>query len=95
MALSSWVLSSVLASLAGVLIAPLFSQLDSPDFFNLLAAALAACVIGNLISIPGAFLGGLGLGVLQAELAGVPADQQRAVRRACDRRCRSSSCSSC
>jgi branched-subunit amino acid ABC-type transport system permease component len=69
-ALSSWVLSSLLASLAGVLIAPLFSQLDSPDFFTLLAAALAACVIGNLTSIPGAFLGGLGLGVLQAELAG-------------------------
>ena len=69
-ALSSWVLSSLLASLAGVLIAPLFSQLDFPSFFNLLAAALAACVIGNLVSIPGAFLGGLGLGVAQAELAG-------------------------
>jgi len=69
-ALSSWVLSSLLASLAGVLIAPLFTQLASPAFFNLLAAALAACVIGNLVSIPGAFLGGLGLGVLQSELAG-------------------------
>jgi branched-subunit amino acid ABC-type transport system permease component len=68
-ALSSWILSSLLASLAGVLIAPLFSQLDSPDFFILLAAALAACVIGNLTSIPGAFLGGLALGVAQAELA--------------------------
>jgi branched-subunit amino acid ABC-type transport system permease component len=69
-ALSSWVLSSLLACLSGVLVAPLFSQLAFPDFFNLLAAALAACVIGNLTSIPGAFLGGLGLGVLQAELAG-------------------------
>jgi branched-chain amino acid transport system permease protein len=69
-ALSSWALSSLLASLAGVLIAPLFSQLASPNFFNLLAAALAACVIGNLTSIPGALVGGLALGVLQAELAG-------------------------
>jgi branched-subunit amino acid ABC-type transport system permease component len=69
-ALSSWVLSSLLASLAGVLIAPLFSQIDPNDFFLLLAAALAACVIGNLTSIPGAFFGGLGLGVAQAELAG-------------------------
>jgi branched-chain amino acid transport system permease protein len=74
-ALSSWVLSSLLASLSGVLIAPLFSQLASPRFFDLLAAALAACVIGNLTSIPGAFLGGLALGVLQAELAGyLPTD---------------------
>jgi branched-chain amino acid transport system permease protein len=69
-ALSSWILASILASLAGVLIAPLFAQLDSPDFFTLLVAAIAACVVGNLTSIPGAVLGGLGLGVLQAELAG-------------------------
>ncbi len=69
-ALSSWILSSVLASLAGVLIAPLFAQLDSPDFFALLIAAIAACVVGNLTSIPIAFAGGIGLGVLQAELAG-------------------------
>ena len=69
-ALSSWVLASLLASLSGVLVAPLFTQLASPAFFNLLAAALAACVIANLTSIPGALLGGLGLGVLQAELAG-------------------------
>ena len=66
----SWILSSVLASLAGVLIAPLFAQLNSLDFFTLLVAAIAACVVGNLTSITGALLGGLGLGVLQAELAG-------------------------
>ncbi len=69
-ALSSWVLSSMLASLAGVLIAPLFAQLDSHDFFALLVAAIAACVMGNLTSIPFAVIGGLGLGILQAELAG-------------------------
>ena len=69
-ALSSWLLSSALASLAGVLIAPLFAQVDSPAFLTLLVAAIAACVVGNLTSIPAAFLGGLGLGILQAELAG-------------------------
>jgi len=68
--LFSWILSSVLASLAGVLIAPLFAQLNSLDFFTLLVAAIAACVIGNLTSIPLAFVGGIGLGILQAELAG-------------------------
>jgi branched-chain amino acid transport system permease protein len=68
--LVSWMLSSVLASLAGVLIAPLFAQVTSLDFFTLLVAAIAACVIGNLTSIPLAFIGGIGLGILQAELAG-------------------------
>lgn len=74
-ALGSWILSSLLASLAGVLLAPLFAQLNSQDFFTLLTAALAACVIANLTSITGALLGGLGLGILQAELAGfMPTD---------------------
>jgi branched-chain amino acid transport system permease protein len=74
-ALGSWVLSSLLASLAGVLLAPLFAQLNPQDFFTLLTAALAACVVANLTSITGALLGGLGLGVLQAELAGfMPTD---------------------
>jgi branched-subunit amino acid ABC-type transport system permease component len=74
-ALGSWILSSLLASLAGVLLAPLFAQLNSQDFFTLLTAALAACVIANLTSITWALVGGLGLGVLQAELAGfMPTD---------------------
>ncbi|MEJ7584251.1 MAG: ATP-binding cassette domain-containing protein [Acidimicrobiales bacterium] len=70
-ALVSWILTSALAGLAGVLIAPLFAQLNSFDFFTLLVAAIAACVVGNLTSIVGTFLGGLMLGVLQAVLAGV------------------------
>ena len=75
MSLISWILSSILAGLAGVLIAPLFAQLDSLDFFTLLVAAIAACVIGNLTSIVSAFVGGIGLGILQAELAGfLPTD---------------------
>lgn len=73
--LFSWVLSSLLAGLAGVLIAPLFAQLNSLDFFTLLVAAIAACVIGSLTNIVAAFIGGVGLGILQAELAGfLPTD---------------------
>lgn len=68
--LFSWVLSSVLAGLSGVLIAPLFAQLDSLDFFTLLVAAIAACVMADLSSIWLAVAGGIGLGILQAELAG-------------------------
>lgn len=74
-AVVSWILSSMLAALVGVLLAPLFAQLTSLDFFTLLVAAIAACVVGNLTSISGAFLGGLALGILQAELAGfLPTD---------------------
>src|SRR5205085_3020181 len=68
--LFSWMLSSLLAGVAGVLIAPLFAQLESLDFFTLLVAAIAACVVGNLTSIVAALLGGIGLGVMQAELSG-------------------------
>ncbi len=69
--LASWMLSSLLAGLAGVLIAPLFAQLSSLDFFTLLVAAIAACVIGSLTNIVATFIGGIGLGILQAELAGL------------------------
>ena len=73
--LMAWILSSILAGLAGVLIAPLSAQLDPLDFFALLVAAIAACVFGNLTSIVMTFVGGLLLGILQAELAGfLPTD---------------------
>jgi branched-subunit amino acid ABC-type transport system permease component len=73
--LMAWILSSILAGLAGVLIAPLSAQLDPLDFFTLLVAAIAACVFGNLTSIVMTFAGGILLGILQAELAGfLPTD---------------------
>jgi branched-subunit amino acid ABC-type transport system permease component len=71
----SWALSSLLAGLAGVLVAPLFASLNPIDLFTLLVAALAATVVGGLTSIPLTFAGGIGLGVLQAVLAGtLPTD---------------------
>lgn len=66
----SWMLSSLLAALAGVLIAPLSAGFTNLDFFGLLIAALAATVFANLVSIPMAMIGGIGLGVLSAQLAG-------------------------
>ena len=74
-AMAAWALSSTLAGLAGVLLAPLFAALLPLDFFTLLVAALAACVVGRLASVPLAFAGGIGLGALQAVLAGwLPTD---------------------
>lgn len=69
--MAAWALSSTIAGLTGVLLAPLFAALVPLDFFTLLVAALAACVVGRLASVPLAFAGGLGLGVLQAVLAGL------------------------
>jgi branched-subunit amino acid ABC-type transport system permease component len=66
----SWMLSSLLAALAGVLLAPLFAQVSEVNFFTLLVAALAAAAFGRLSSIPLTLLGGLLLGVLQQLLAG-------------------------
>ncbi len=71
----SWMLSSFLAGLSGVLLAPLFASLSPFDFFTLLVAALAATAFGRLSSIPLTLLGGILLGVLQAILAGkLPTD---------------------
>jgi branched-subunit amino acid ABC-type transport system permease component len=62
----SWALSSFFAGLAGVLIAPRFNTLAAPDYFNLVVVAIAAAAVGALVSLPRAFAGGLGLGVLIA-----------------------------
>jgi branched-subunit amino acid ABC-type transport system permease component len=66
----SWMLSSFFAGLAGVLLAPLFGQLNSLDYLTLLVAALAAAAFGRLVSIPLAVAGGLGLGFAQNLSAG-------------------------
>jgi branched-subunit amino acid ABC-type transport system permease component len=65
-----WVLSSFLAGLAGVLLAPLFADLQSLNFTELLIAAIAAAALGSLTSLPLAFWGGIGLGVVQELLGG-------------------------
>jgi branched-chain amino acid transport system permease protein len=71
----AWMLSSLFAGLAGVLLAPLFGQLLPANFTVLLVAAIAAAAFGRLTSIPLALAGGLLLGVLQGILAGyLPTD---------------------
>jgi branched-subunit amino acid ABC-type transport system permease component len=62
----AWMLSSLFAGLAGVLIAPRFNTLSAGNFFNLVVVAIAAAAVGRLVSLPKALLGGLGLGVFIA-----------------------------
>jgi branched-subunit amino acid ABC-type transport system permease component len=66
----SWMLSSLFAGLAGVLLAPLYASLAAQNFTELLVAAIAAAAFARLTSIPMALLGGILLGVAQALLAG-------------------------
>jgi ABC-type branched-subunit amino acid transport system permease subunit len=64
--MASWMLSSLIAGLAGVLLTPVFAgQIDYQSYEALVIAAIAAAVIGGLNSIPLAYAGGLLLGVGQ------------------------------
>jgi ABC-type branched-subunit amino acid transport system permease subunit len=66
----AWILSSVMAALAGVLLAPLYSQLDPQNFTVLLVWGVAGAVIGRFSSLPLALVGGLALGIAQEVIAG-------------------------
>jgi branched-chain amino acid transport system permease protein len=68
--LTSWMLSSFLAGLCGVIIAPVFGSLQSLNFTDLLVAAIAAAAAGSLVSLPYTFLGGILLGVTEEVLGG-------------------------
>ena len=67
---TAWVVSSVMAGLAGVLVAPLYAQLSSDTFGILLVAGIAAAALGSLRSIPLALVGGLLLGVVEGLASG-------------------------
>ena len=67
---TAWVLSSLFAGLAGVLLAPLFATVSAPNFTALLVAAIAAAAIGGFESLPLVLAGAIGLGIAQQLLAG-------------------------
>jgi branched-subunit amino acid ABC-type transport system permease component/ABC-type branched-subunit amino acid transport system ATPase component len=69
----AWVMTMLLAGLGGVLIAPLFT-LDPNVYTLVVLGSLAVVVLGGLRSIPIAFVGGLGLGVVQNLIAGYSND---------------------
>ncbi|MBA3304043.1 MAG: ABC transporter permease [Acidimicrobiia bacterium] len=67
---AAWVLSSFIAGLAGLLLAPLFGNIDQITFTILIVAATAAAAFGRLSSLPLTLAGGLVLGVAQQVLGG-------------------------
>jgi len=67
----SWMLSSSLAGLAGVLLAPLYFELNANIYTLLIIAAIAAAAVGRFVSIPMTLVGGLLIGIAQRGLPDV------------------------
>ncbi len=66
--MSSWMLGSFLAGLAGILIAPSLGNLDQGTLTLLVIDAYAAALVGRLRSLPLTFLGAVILGLTGAYL---------------------------
>jgi len=66
----AWAVSSFMAGLAGVLLAPIYGQLQSQDYATLLVAAFAAAAWATLRSMPIAVLVGVLMGVADTVLQG-------------------------
>jgi branched-chain amino acid transport system permease protein len=66
----AWMVSSLLAGLAGVLLAPTYNQVNAQDFITLMVAAMAAAAIGVLRSMPIAAIAGILMGVVELTLPG-------------------------
>jgi branched-subunit amino acid ABC-type transport system permease component len=62
---ATWMGSSLMAGLAGVLLAPQYPTLQFNDYAVLLVAALVAAALGNLANVPLALVGGILLGVVE------------------------------
>jgi ABC-type branched-subunit amino acid transport system permease subunit len=62
----TWMVGGFLAGLAALLIVPALGSLDPLSLsFGLLISALAAALVGGLTSLPGAFVGGIVIGVAE------------------------------
>lgn len=59
----SWMLSSLFASLAGILLAPLYFELNGNLYTLLIVAAIGAAAVGRFSSIPLTLVGGLLMGI--------------------------------
>ena len=69
--MAAWMLSSFLAGLAGVLLAPDIGSIDAIPYTLLIVSAVSAAAFGRLTSIPFALLGAAILGVGQRAIIGL------------------------
>jgi branched-chain amino acid transport system permease protein len=68
----AWALNGAFAGIAGLLLADL-NRLDPALMSFLVIPAIAAAILSRLASLPGAFLGGMACGLLEAILTAFPA----------------------
>ncbi len=66
----AWAVSSLLAGLAGVLLAPLYAAINPNDFTVLVVTAIMVAAIGGLKNMPVAVLGGIVFGIVEQVLFG-------------------------
>ena len=59
----SWGMSAAIGALGGILLAPIVGI--NPEMGHLVLKALVAAVIGGFSSLPGAFVGGILLGLVE------------------------------
>ena len=67
---AAWIIGTSLASVAGIIGAPILNSLDPTTYVTVVFVATAAVVVGGFRSIPLAFAAGLALGVVQNLVAG-------------------------
>lgn len=64
----TWGLAATLSAIAALLIQPTVGVISPSAFGGIFVKALAAALIGGLTSMPGAFVGGMTVGVVEAEI---------------------------
>ncbi len=62
--MTTWVVSSVLGGIAGMMTAPI-TYLTTNMMFDVVIMAFAAAVLGGFVSLPGALFGGLVIGLIE------------------------------
>lgn len=62
----TWTIAGVVSAVSGLLIEPTIGVFAAGFMTGLFVRALAAALIGGLTSLPGAFVGGVAIGVLEA-----------------------------
>ena len=70
----SWALGSVLAAIAGILIAPNINSMSHLDLTLLVVNGYAAAMLGKLRNLPLTFVGALAIGLIQAYVIGYGGD---------------------
>jgi len=67
----AWLVNGMFAGIAGILLANI-NRLDPGFLTFLVIPAIAAAILGRLSSLPGAFIGGMVAGMIEALLVAVP-----------------------